>query len=1323
MRKVANASGGAAAAGGFDFHAALGAIAYVHVLRGSPLPWTDDWTASPPTAVSFETAGPGDDISITLSDGTALDVQAKKGLTATSRFWSSLESLCGGINAERCDYGILAVCPQSSLTVRKKYASAFRRLGAQRHDGASKEQIELQRFLTERGYDVAEVCSRVRIKTVPALPDDDAAVAGACSDLSHVIAHAQQARLAWSTLYRVALAAISERGRKTLTSLTEVLRAAPIELARPPNDSAAVVLASLLDATRSRTADFEILGVPIPLSTDDAWLPLEAVVHDEYVDAESSVEEALEAYRRIGVRSDQRRDGTIDAKTIGTFRKLCVVLGGPGSGKSLLLKVLAREFTKDSVITLRVRLRDLARRMERDGCGVEEGILRLGLDGTGVSAGQLSTASVPEVVMLCDGLDECAHQQSAIASGLRSIADAHPSYRIVVTTRPIGYYTSQLRSWRHYELLPLASTDVRKNLESLCRSAVGSDETPDDDLADRIETYLKEGGSEQNLGGTPLLLAFHALLVLKSPHPCRRKADLYARIFKLIDDAPSPRKERTADPPKAIRDSVLNVLGWQTFAGPLLPAEELERRCAKVLQAETGAGNLQALSDVQQAIKYWDNAGLIERLQHADSELIAFVHKTCGEFAAARHLADMEPDKACQVIQPTIRNSGWGEILDFSTETRLATSLARLLLGDLDRTKTTVDDLSRLLRVVVRPETVLSITEQRSFLEHLFRPLWSEDRRKVYRTALRILQHDLRRLPHVDQFAFELCTASFEWSRLAGWAILSKHCPDRVDANGLEAALHHFVLRSEDGDLFPVRYVGSFPVRTGQVFEEFLLSALKLLLSGKGVRYQDDLIASLRPIRHTLSMSCMSKFRALLVRIGRQDVWPAQPQWPGASIRDEWTATIRHERNLAFVLTDVISAAFAAQPSGEAPETGPKYLSAFLSMSNMLESPYSDVHVWKDDSANSAEVQELLRAAGSVFGLPAGRLAGEASGFMEAMEALSDDEKMSSVLEILPQVDPCEPQWQRAAIIRMDDEMLEALIHHPSIWVSRLAAIFLDERLENGQRERVCERILGSGMGLALLWGAALASRLPEGRLREVILRRLEEDAVEGMQHLFDTLRREKVPVASTQQRILERSLLQSNPKVADGAAKWCEAMAGHAEPWLRALLVRAMEYWVEHEEPYPVGGGLVPDSPRETLLRTLLRADHYSLEKLANLTEDGRRDVADAAVDGLVEIARGSSKRRRELVEMIRNRRFGANVGERLLDVNVPYTARELSWLSRLRNDIDPDFRVFVVRRVFGHPRMCMAEARAKTVALTQDENGKVRDAAYEFLETAESE
>ena len=64
-------------------------------------------------------------------------------------------------------------------------------------------------------------------------------------------------------------------------------------------------------------------------------------------------------------RNQQTEDeNIIDAKTIGTFRKHCVVVGGPGSGKSLLLQVLAREFGKDAFVSLRVKLRDLAKRIE-----------------------------------------------------------------------------------------------------------------------------------------------------------------------------------------------------------------------------------------------------------------------------------------------------------------------------------------------------------------------------------------------------------------------------------------------------------------------------------------------------------------------------------------------------------------------------------------------------------------------------------------------------------------------------------------------------------------------------------------------------------------------------------------------------------------------------------------------------------------------------------------------------------------------------------------------------------------------------------------------
>ena len=109
MTGVSNTSGGAAAAGGFDFQANLGAIAGIHTLRGTPVQWTVGLTGAAPCAVSFETSGPGDDLSLELTDGSIVEVQAKKGLRADGRFWSALDALCEGIHCDRCSYAILLV--------------------------------------------------------------------------------------------------------------------------------------------------------------------------------------------------------------------------------------------------------------------------------------------------------------------------------------------------------------------------------------------------------------------------------------------------------------------------------------------------------------------------------------------------------------------------------------------------------------------------------------------------------------------------------------------------------------------------------------------------------------------------------------------------------------------------------------------------------------------------------------------------------------------------------------------------------------------------------------------------------------------------------------------------------------------------------------------------------------------------------------------------------------------------------------------------------------------------------------------------------------
>ena len=1318
MTEVLNTSGGAAAAGGFDFQAALGAIVYVHALRGTAIPWIDGWTASPPTAVSFETGGPGDDISLTLADGATIEVQAKKGLTASKRFWLALDSLCEGIDSECCDYGILAVCPQSSLPVRKHYALAFRRLGDQRGDHPSEEQTKLAHFLVEKGYDVIKVCSRIRIKTVPALIDDDAAVVAARSELGHVCVHAHQVRPAWNALYRDAVSGITTRGRRIFVNLVSVLRKSQIDLSRPSNDSPAVIGASTLEWTLSRTEYFEILGMPTLLPTDQAWLPLKALVRDRYVENKSSVEEALAAYHAIGEESKRQLDGEIDARTIGTFRTLCVVIGGPGSGKSLLLEVLAREFAKDSFVSLRVRLRDLARRMERDGCTVEEGIFGLGLDGSGISPEQLRAASLSELVILCDGLDECGNRQSIIASGLRNIAESHPSYRVVVTTRPIGYSTSELRNWRHYELTPLGAEDVPKHLEILCRAALGSDGASENQLRDRIRTYLRKGDSARILARTPLLLAFGASLFLKWQHPCRSKSELYDRIFTLIDDLPSPRMETSEGPIKAIRHSVLNELGWQVFASPLLDSDDVEDRCAKRLQAAMGTTYLQALSDVQQSIKYWEAAGLVERLRHAGIELIAFVHKTCGEFAAARHLVAMDPDQARRLIRRELANPGSDEILDFATQTPLATTLAEMLMAEFEAVEPNLDILNRLLRILARPETTLSSTQRRLFLERLFALVRSADRQKTYRVGLCLTRNDLSRLPEAEEMASRLLTAPAEWSHLVGWAILCNGFPGSLDLGALEDAFHHFVMRSRDDEFFVLEdfVFGRFPDRG--VYEEFLIGALRLLLTGKGAHYQDRLIAVVSDKRN-FTLDFVSRFDAVLCELGRKDALRHHSRWNRLFTSIDFAALSRDTRRTASVMSDVVSAAFLREPSEHPPETGLKFLSAFLRMSGMLDAPLSDINALPSGGAQLSEVHALFRAAASVFGLPTERLAAEAQRAVDAIEVLVAEGNPSSVLDIFPDVDAPETHWKLATDLRIDDGFLETLLHHPSGWVSRLATLLLHARLGEFQRAPVCERILISGKGAALHWGAALAMALPDHGGRDLILRRLEMQPVEGLHYLFDLLLKDELELVPAYLRVLENGLLVSGAKTAVSAARWCQGVAKASDGWLVPLLVRAMDHWLEHEDPYPVEGGLVPDSPREALLRTLCEVDKLGLDQLAQLSADTRSDVSDAAVDCLTAYAVESPDQRKKLVDMICAKRFQVRRCDRLLDSKVPYTAADLARLGALRNDSDAAFRAFVVRRVLAHPGIDPSESAAAAELMKGDQNGNVRDAVYQFLDS----
>ena len=1318
MTRISNTSGGAAAAGGFGFQANLGAIAGIHTLRGTSVQWTDGLIGAAPCAVSFETSGPGDDLSLELTDGSIVEIQAKKGLRADDRFWSALDALCEGIHCDRCSYGVLIVCPNSSVPVRQGYALALERIGDGRNDGASPEQKKLASRLAGRGYDAETVCARIRIRTVSALEDAGDAIAAARAELGHVCADDHQVTPAWHALCQDALLAIATKGRRTLCSLSARLRASEIDIDDTVKDSPVAISDGLLRWTMSRTQHFEVLGISRPLPTDRAWLALTAVVRDSSIQQAPSVEQALADYHALGEKS--RTDGNvIDARTIGTFRKLCVVVGGPGSGKSLLLRVLAREFAKDSYVSIRVRLRDLATRMQETGCGVEEGLLQLGVDGTGVSREQLRSASLSDLVLLCDGLDECGERQSDIASGLQDISASHPSYRIVVTTRPIGYSTRELHDWRHYVIAPLAEANTAEHLETLCRCALDDDSAErTDELLPRIRAYLKEGSASRILARSPLLLAFGAALFLHWRDPSKTKLELYQRIFRLIDGAPAGRKTGPEPPAKAIRNSVLNQLGWLIAASPLQAAEELERQCTQTMERALGVTYLQALAVVEASVRYWEEKGLIERLRHPGIDLIAFIHKTCGEFAAALHLSEIEPGEARQAIGTVLSNPDWDEILDFAAGTPLATMLAELLVAEFEAVDPDESTLNRLFRVLVRPETSLSPAARRSFLERVFALAQSEDRQKAYRVGLCLTEHDLSRMPEAEQMASALLAAPTEWSRLVGWAVLACHFAGSVHRNALEDALSHFMERSGAKDFFVLRAwkppFGPFPDRG--IFENFMFGALKLLLADQDAEYQDRLIADVWQSQRSATMGFVSRFEALLGELGREDL--SRPPFRKAWFFEEFNFSVPNEFDAGCeaLLTEVVPSAFLKEDDGPPPRMGLKYLAAFFELAGIMRVPAFDVYVWLSDGTRLDSVHALLRAVAYVYELASERLAAEARQAIAVVESVRRDGKKKTLLDVLPDVDVAEVDWSRANEFDIDMGLVEGLVHHPSRWVQHLAALFINERVHGAARRRACERMLAAGTGDALYWAAALTVGLSDGC--ELLMYRLGGRDTVGLHHLFDRLKEHGWRVTPSHLAALENGLVSQGAKTAVSAARWCEDSASSADTWLVDLLRSASRYWLENEEPYAESGGTVPDSPRAALLRTLCGMAPPAFEELVSLARDPRSDVRDAAIDGAIGLAGDSCDAKSILVETIMAKRFSPRQCEKLLDSSVTYRSEELSILCDLCRDQDPAYRLVAVRRVLTHPEMDPEKALAAADSMRGDDDGNVRDAVHQFLD-----
>lgn len=667
--KSKKTGGGSAFGSGANFQTSLTAIVAAHILHGSPLGWLDGVCDDRPAAVWGESEGPGDDLRIELTDGSAIEVQAKKGLARGDKLWSALMELAQAIHDGSLAYGILAVASDSSATIREALANDIERLGQGRVDRLTDIGNDFHNRLLANNLSVEVVCRSLQIRVIDTLISKNGDINAAKNVLRSILENEAYAEAAFDILGFWGLRLIQNRGRWTLRGLVQLLRTRGIRLR--DHGSPAAMLDRFAYWVCDNHKNFAILGIPnrIPI---EHLLPMKLehrqFEQEEAVDAMS----ALERYQKIRIR--ETLGSSFDSKWTARFRKLAVVVAGPGLGKSTLLRELAHQYSVDGFIVLSAPLKWIAAGMQ-NGRAFSDLLVTKAFDGSGLSAGEIVNDKRFNLVVLLDALDECGDEHDVIADHIRRFSSGHPEARIIVTTRPIGYTSSALSDWAHYTLLPPRAEEGAENLGRLLDLiAPGAGDVATQPAFSA--GYGRRNAPSNSFATSPQLLGLSAVLIHRNRILPATRVRLYSELIKLFEEAPITARAVDGAELTDIAIQVLDMTGWHLLENPLIPLNQLLNQIGADLVPLIGKPLLVSKGYARAALSHWERAGLVETFYHRGTQLIAFIHKTFCEFVAARYLTEQSP----AVIDGAVDRMGLDEVINFGVGLGLADKLLDIYL-------------------------------------------------------------------------------------------------------------------------------------------------------------------------------------------------------------------------------------------------------------------------------------------------------------------------------------------------------------------------------------------------------------------------------------------------------------------------------------------------------------------------------------------------------------------------------------------------------------------------------------------------------------------
>ena len=446
---------------------------------------------------------------------------------------------------------------------------------------------------------------------------------------------------------------------------------------------------------------------PVPLKLDDIFVNLKAVPEqivaerhvreqeliDRLEEAEHAERQAVEA-ELAEMEADRLQEPRTEERAepvcrIISDRGRVVILGGPGTGKTTLVKRLARSCALGPR-ELEARFPELAWRFpvvipialfaEEARGGDLQGHVECKMEQRGgktLADRFREYWSDGQCLLLLDGLDEVVQEglRTVCARSVELVVQQAGRNAVVTTSRIVGYNICRLDvPVAHFVLQNFDRQDVETFVLCWERAFELSvhPEAPDlkkaEDEARDVIRELRSRSQVESLATNPLMLTILAIIKHQKVKLPERRVELYeAAVNTLIESWNEARSLAPTVPigedlgPEATKSVWAAVAFWMhehKGHGTCRRRDLYETLCRRL--AEDGCDGLQAAQTAESYLAAATRtSGLLEERGH---NIFAFVHQTLQEYLAAYHLC-RDPMTAIDEISRLAPDPRWHEVI------------------------------------------------------------------------------------------------------------------------------------------------------------------------------------------------------------------------------------------------------------------------------------------------------------------------------------------------------------------------------------------------------------------------------------------------------------------------------------------------------------------------------------------------------------------------------------------------------------------------------------------------------------------------------------